>query len=274
MQQKKSLVYLYLSLPLVLVMSMTSSIGFYTPGFYARETLNWATQSLGQDMIDLYLVAPILLVSSILSWKGNNTAVYIWAGTNLFLVYTFCIYCFDVHFNSMFIFYCINLGLAFYSLLFFVYTQVKTPARIQVNNLVLTNIIGIYFILISICFYFLWLSDIIPAIVAHKVPASLLEVGLPTNAVHVIDLAVFLPGMFITGILLLRKKTLAFILAPVSLVFFILMNITIGGLIIMMSRKGIEASMAVAIAMGFLAFFSLILLILYAMQMKKNTEYS
>ncbi len=251
-------------------MAMTSSIGFFTPGFYVRETLNWATQSLGQDMIDLFLVAPVLLISSLFSWKDNKTAVYIWAGTNLYLVYTFCIYCFDVHFNSLFIFYCINLGLSFYSLLWFVYIQVKTPDHIQVNNLVLPNIIGIYFILISIIFYLLWLSDIIPAIVAHNVPASLIEVGLPTNAIHVIDLAVLLPGMFITGILLLRKKTLAFILAPVILMFFILMSITISGLIILMSQKGLDASMAVATALGFLAFFSLILLLLYAMELKKT----
>lgn len=255
-------------------MVMTSAIGLYTDNFYTRETLNWATQSIGQDMIDLFLIAPILLLSAIFSSRGNKTGVLVWVGTNLYLVYTFCIYCFDVHFNSLFVFYCINLGLSFYSLMYFIHHQIKSPIIIQVNNPLLTNIIGIYFILISSIFYLLWLSDIIPAIVAHKVPASLLEVGLPTNAVQVIDLAVFLPGLFITGIMLLHKKSLAFILAPISLVFFILMDITIGSLMIVMQQKGIETSMAVAIAMGFLSFFSLVLLILYAIEMQKNGEYS
>ncbi len=253
-------------------MAMTSAIGLYTDNFYARETLNWATQSLGQDMIDLFLITPILLISAILSTKGNKTAVLVWVGTNLYLVYTFCIFCFDVHFNSMFIFYCINLGLSFYSLMYFIFCQIKSPLTLQVNNQLLTNIIGAYLILISIIFYLLWLSDIIPAIVADKVPNSLVEVGLPTNAVHVIDLAVFLPGLFIIGILLLRKKVLAYILAPVSLVFFILMDITIGSLMIIMHQKGMEASMAVATAMGFLALFSLMLLIFYALDMHKNGD--
>jgi hypothetical protein len=37
-------------------------------------------------------------------------------------------------------------------------------------------------------------------------PENLLTTGLPTNPVHVIDLAIILPGIFMTGIMLIKKQ--------------------------------------------------------------------
>src|SRR6185295_1303389 len=102
----------------------------------------------------------------------------------------------------------------------------------EVKNKVTLKLTGIYFIALSAVFYFLWLSEIVPAVINNKVPSSLIEVGLFTNPVHVIDISIFLPGMFITGILVLREKPLGYLLAPALLSFFILMDITIGWLAI------------------------------------------
>jgi uncharacterized membrane protein (DUF485 family) len=78
--------------------------------------------------------------------------------------------------------------------------------------------------------------------------------------VQVLDLAIFLPAIFITGISLLRKKTLGNILTPVLLTFFILMDITIAFLVMIMKQKGIEADVSVAVVMAVLALLSAILL--------------
>jgi hypothetical protein len=251
-----------LSVPLIMLLAGVSLFGIFSPGFYAKETQNWQVQAIGQDIIDLVLIVPVLSVTTLMTLKIRKRIAFpLWGGVILYLIYTFTIYSFDVHFNKLFVFYCLALGLAFYSFLYFGYRQLKEPAPPMAERTVLRKVIGIYFMAIAAVFYTLWLSELLPAITSDSVPKGLTESGLPTNPVHVLDLAVVLPGIFITGVLLLRNNRLALILTPVTLVFFILMDITIGSLSIMMLQKGLGDSLA--LAMGTLSLFSLVLLIGY-----------
>jgi hypothetical protein len=246
-----------------LLVGGVSSIGLFTTDFYHLESVNWQAQSIGQDIMDLFLVTPVLLTSAILAYAGNRSAKFIWAGTLLYLVYTFVIYCFDVHFNNLFYFYCLCLGLSFYSLVYFLYSEVISSNQ-EINNLIsTTRTIGIYFIVVSIVFNALWLSDVATAILYDTLPKGLVEVGLPTNPVHVIDLAIILPAFAVTGILLLRKKKAGFLLAPVMLIFTLLMNLTIAGLNIVMLSRGLEFNLIITIVMLGLAIFSFFLLLSY-----------
>ena len=261
-----------LSLPLSILIILVSYVGLFTPDFYSKETLNWQAQSTGQDFIDLFLITPCLLITAFPAFRNNKTAFKLWGGVMLYLTYTFVIYCFEVHFNKLFIFYCLALGLSFYSFVYFLFTKIKKPVEDWVLNKTIAKITGIYFLIISGIFFFLWLSEIIPAIIRDKIPKSVVESGLFTNAVQVIDLSVFLPGIFITGVFLLRKKTLGYLFTPALLVFFILMDITIGVLVVIMKMKNIETDLAVAIVMSVLALISLLLLILNLKKLKTNNK--
>lgn len=251
----------FLSGLLCLLVCLGSSKGLFTPDFYNLETLNWRAQSVGQDIVNLFLICPLLLVFSVLIYLKNEYAFSMWAGTLLYLIYTYVIYCFNVHFNSYFLIYCLSLGLSFYLFIYFIYTQFKEETSIL--NIKNQKIIAVYFISIAILFYFLWLADILPAIYSNTIPESLLKAGLITNPVHVLDLSIVLPGFLITGILLLKRRFTAIILAPILLSFIILMDITICVLTVFMSVQQIESGYLVAIVMVALAIFSMILLIQY-----------
>jgi hypothetical protein len=266
--RRESKTILAVSLPLSALIIVVSIVGFVTPGFYSSETLNWRTQSLGQDMIDLFLVAPCLLITSIISYRNNKTATAIWGGIVLYLTYTFVIYCFDVHFNRLFLLYCICLGLSFYSVIYFLFTHLKENQKIFVENKLLVRITGIYFIIIAVLFYLLWMSEIVPAILRNAVPKSVVEAGLFTNAVQVIDLSVVLPGIFIIGICMLKRTSTAFILVPFALTFFIFMDITIGAIAVVMNAKGVQDSLAIVFVMALLAMLSLALLVWYVRSLK------
>lgn len=259
---------LALSVPLSLLVGIVSIVGIFSPNFYENETLNWQVQSLGQDIIDLVLIVPILITTSLLTFKNRTIGVLLWAGVIAYLAYTFAIYSFDVKFNKLFIAYCLTLGLSFYSFLNFIFIQLSWPAVLKIEKTVIRKVIGVYFIAIAVLFYFLWLSEIVPAIIHGTTPKILLDAGLPTNPVHVLDLAIFLPGIFIIGILLLRDNKLGLIMTPVTLVFFILMDITIGSLSVMMQQKGLEGSLILTITMLGLALFSLVLLVWYLRNVK------
>jgi cytochrome b561 len=251
-------VILNLSVPVFILIVFVSCFAMFTPDFYRIETANWRAQSEGQDIIDLFMGAPVLLLASLFASKSQK-AFLIWGGSVLYLLYTFVIYCFDVHFNNLFVCYCVILGLLFYSAIYFLVQLIKHPSS-TTQFYAVHKITGIFFVSISILFYFLWLGEIIPSITEGVIPASLAEVGLPTNAVHVIDLSVFLPFLFIVGLLLLRKKELGVKLAITALAFCVLMDITIGGLTIYMKQKQVTDNVNVAYIMAGLALLSGILL--------------
>jgi hypothetical protein len=245
-----------------LLIIISGAYSLSTPDFYFRETPNWAAQSIAQDMIDLFVILPVMILSLFIAIKGNRNFWLMWGGCIIYLLYTYIIYCFDVHFNRLFIIYCLTFGSVFYAAIFFFYKilHVNEDETAEVN---LTHkITGIYFIIVAILFYFLWISDILPNLRNESIPKSLQEVGLPTNAVHVIDLSIFLPLLFICGIAILRRKKIGQLLGCVLLTFCILMDITIAALTFFMFKKGLVDSMSVCYIMAVLTGISLALLIL------------
>jgi hypothetical protein len=66
-------------------------------------------------------------------------------------------------------------------------------------------------------FYFLWLSVSVPAVISGDTPREVLDAGVSTNPVHVIDMALFLPAMLVAGVALLKRRAIGYVLAPVVL---------------------------------------------------------
>jgi len=258
---------LLLSIPLIVLLAIVSWAGLFTPGCYLKETPNWQIQSEGQDMVDLFFITPCLLISSILAYRRDRNASMVRAGIMLYLTYTFTLYCFDVHFNKLFVLYCSCLGLSLYSVIYFLLAN-HGEAKMCLENKLAARFIGTYFIVIAALFYFLWLSEIVPATVQNTVPKSVSATGLFTNGVQVLDLAAFLPAVLITGISLLKRKPLGLIFTPMILTFFVLMDITIGTLAVYMKTRGLESDFILGVLMGAFALVSLSLLMWYLKLLK------
>jgi hypothetical protein len=252
---------LILSLPLAALIIFTSVCGLLVKGFYASETLNWQLQSMIQDFINLVIVTPLLIITAIFVFRGNKIALQLWSGVNFYIVYTFVIYCFDLHFNYLFVTYCFILGLSFYSLLYFrlSYRRLQQIDTFFEKRIVKT--IAVYFLVISSIFYCIWLWENIVSILNHTIPLTLIETGLATNPVQVLDLSVVLPGIFIVSVLILKKKSAGLFFVPAILTFLILMDITITFLSLAIHQNA--ETFLLASVMIILALFSLVLLVRY-----------
>ncbi len=263
MMQINSKLVLILSVPLAILISITSIAGLMYPEMYIHETINWQVQSYGQDLSDLFLAVPFLIVTSALAYRRNAAGFLLWGGTNLYLTYTFAIYCFDIHFNILFLLYCTILGLSVYSFTYFLLSVYKQPAQEEIYKTPPVRATAYYLLIVAFLFYFLWLSGILPSILHNTTPKDLVEIGLATNPVHVLDLSALLPAFIITAILIIRKKALGLYVAPALLTFCLLMDITIGLLTIIMYLKKVGAGYSVALIMGIFALISLLLMIFY-----------
>jgi hypothetical protein len=256
---QKNLV-LFLSMPLAVLVAVASMMGLLSPDIYVKETPDWVAQAVAQDAMDLFLVVPLMTIAALFVYRQERLAEPIWGGSLLYLIYTFIIYSFSVHFNVMFLVYVLALGLSAYSFLYFMILQRMQPTIKGMMDQRPARFIGIYFLVIAVLFYGLWLAEVVPAVIGGYTPATVTTAGLFTNPVQAVDLSFFLPGIFITGILLLRQHTLAMILAPVLLVFFVLMDITITVIMAVQYTRGSVVSPAVMIVMTILALVSAVCL--------------
>ncbi|AGK96988.1 hypothetical protein [Clostridium pasteurianum] len=226
-QTKADKTLLYFTVPIVILIAICSSVGIWYQNLYSRETIDWLSQCIGQDISNLFFVVPILLVSSFYASKGNKIAKIIWIGTMITNIYSYVIYCFAVHFNFLFHVYCLILGLSIYSVIYFCINNFKEDFRNWFTEKVPTKAIGIFLFTIAVIFVLLWLSQSLPGALTNTVPESISNDGLLTNPIHVLDFSFYLPLIFITAVMIIKKKTLGYILAPMMTVFGIITNINI-----------------------------------------------
>jgi hypothetical protein len=236
--------------------------GILIPSVYARETATWAAQGYGQDWVDLLVVAPLLVACAVAIRRRSRAALFVLGGALIYLVYSFVLYAFAMHFNPLFLVYCAALGVSFYMLLGLAVHLYRVDADVWFHDhLPFMRFGGVFLIVVSVGFAALWLSSVIPALVRGSAPAELAEAGLITNPVHVLDLALMLPALCASGVLLLRRRGAGLVLAPIMVSFNALMTLALVGMMIAMRMRGLSADFTVVGAMAVLAAISVFLLI-------------
>jgi hypothetical protein len=204
--------------------------------------------------------------------KGNKKALFIWSGTAIYIVYSYILYCFAVHFNFLFLVYCAILGLSVYALIYYSIIMSGAAVADWFDEHTPIKTISVYLIVIAVLFYFIWLGEIIPALFNNETPKSITESGLLTNPVHVLDIALVLPALIVIAVALRKRKAIGYIFAPAVLIFCMLMALAIGGMIVFMKIKGFETDLTIAGIFAIVTIFSLILIVFLLEKMKDQSS--
>jgi hypothetical protein len=229
---------LIFTLALASLITVSSLGGLLLGDLYSHETSDWHVQCIGQDIVDLVVLVPTLLLSALFIRKGGRRAMFVWLGATLYTVYTFFIYCFSVHFNAFFLVYCAVLGLAVYGTIATMVAVDQSALQRWFEEGKGARAAAIFLFALAVLFGLIWLKEVVPAMIRNEAPQIVTEDGLPTNPVHVLDLSIVLPGFVLPSVLLWRKHELGYLFAPAFLAFAALMDATIGGLVVIMNLRG------------------------------------
>jgi hypothetical protein len=185
-------------------------------------------------------MVPILTIVTILALRGSAAGQLVWMGTLVYLIYDFLGYAFAAHFNAMFLAYCAVLGLSFFVLAgSFLSLPILEVAR-RCGPRTHTKTIAAVLLLVALGLILHWMSVIIPAMVAGRMPQTVCDSGLVIEPVAVLDLAFGAPACLIAAILLFRRKPLGIVLAPIILTFLALSALVLAPMGIAMARRGFE----------------------------------
>jgi hypothetical protein len=219
--------WLQLSIAIAILAASASVIGLVVDRVYGEEKPELVAQALAQDAVNLAIVSPALVLTALLSLRGSLRAYLVWLGLLAFTAYNYMIYTVGIHFGFLFLPWVAILGIS-------LYTLVAGLALIDWYALRAAYIDGSwrpvaawFLVVVGSLFALLWLTEIVPATVNDEPLQSARDVGWPSNIVHVLDLAFFMPAVVVSGLLLRRGRPLAYASAPALLVFLIATSLPI-----------------------------------------------
>ena len=253
--------WLWLSIAAAIVAAVGSVIGLAVGRIYSSLTPAFLPQAIAQDIANLMVAAPAMILLAVLALRGSLRAYLLWLGVLAFTVYNYVIYTFSIPFGPLFLLWVAVLGLCLYALIGGV-TAVdhRAVAACYASQRAVT-VVAWFLIVIAVLFGLLWLSEDVPALLSGARPASVIDMALPTNPVHILDLAFFLPAVIATGAMLLKHRPFAYTVAPASIVFLILTGVPILITPLVQVVRGQTANWGVVVPIGSLTVVLLGLLI-------------
>ena len=245
-----------------ILVAVASLGGLLLPSVYAQEMASWRVQGMAQDWIDLIVAAPWLAITAILTVRGSRRGALLLGGGLAYTAYSFTIYAMAMHFNVLFLVYVAILGLSVYGLVDLGRVLARAPVASWFDDRPPRRLAGTVLIAFAILFAFLWLAQILPALAAGTAPPELAEVGLITNPVHVLDLAIVLPLLVVAGVLLRRGRDAGYALGTILLGFSVLMDLAILAMMVELRRHGLPADEVVTAVFSAVTIFFTALLVL------------
>jgi hypothetical protein len=195
---------------------LVAGVGLFAPGFYRDSPISFPFEH-GNDLAALVVGIPLLIVSLVFAARGSVRGYLLWMGTVGWAAYLGAIDAFSLQFNALFLAYVAILGLAIYTLILgLAAVDARAIAR-SFGDDTPTGWVGSYLIVASVLTALLWLSDIVPSIVAGIPPTAIAGRGIPVEPSHVLDLGILLPASILAGILLLRRHPWGYLLGGICL---------------------------------------------------------
>ena len=244
--------WLWLSIAAAIVAAVGSVIGLAVSRIYAGLTPTFLPQAIAQDIANLAVAAPAMILLAALALRGSLRAYLLWLGVLTFTVYNYVIYTFSIPFGPLFLLWVAVLGMCIYALIGGVTAVDHRAVAAHYTSRRAVTVVAWFLIVVAVLFGLLWLSEDVPALLAGARPQSVTDMAVPTNPVHILDLAFFLPAVIATGVLLLKRRPFAYTVAPAFIVFLILTGVPILITPVVQSVRGETANWGVVGPIGIL----------------------
>ncbi len=206
-------------------------------GLYKHMSADVAVQGIGQDYVTLFLGIPLLTAALIAARRGSLRGRFFLAGVLGYFLVTYLFYLVMGMYNPLYLVYVFLLGTSFFAFsltMLEVYIE-NLPARFSPKTPV--KLCGGFLIFNTIAIALLWLSIILPPLLGGSIYP--LEVQhYTTLIVQGLDLGLLLPLCFVSAILLIKKRPMGYLLAPVYLVFLSILMTALVAKIIAMGLVG------------------------------------
>ena len=211
-------------------------------GLYGHESVSMAAQGVGMDLVTLLVATPLLLVATYLAGRGSLRGQLLRVGAFWYFTYSYLVIMFGVAYNPFFLIYVAlfsaSLAGLILSLLSVDVGRLANHISARFGRRTIASIV----LVISGMFFLLWLGRIVPSIVTGAPPSGL--ESYTTLSVQAADLGLVIPLSVVTGILLLRRQPIGYLLAFPVVLFTATMGLGLVGMVTAMAALGTPVGLA------------------------------
>ena len=234
-------------------------------GLYYFDTISFAAQQEGNDLITLTVGLPLLVISTLLAFRGSLRGRLALTGTLGFFLYTYMSMSVLSSYNALFLVYVALFSLSLYAFILSMMSFDLTDLPQHFSARLPRGWIAGLMFLVGGFLLLAWLGRIVPPLLQNQTPT--LE-NTTTLVIQAMDLGMIVPLAILSGILLLRRSPWGYLLASVTLMKGVTLGLAVSAMAINMAQKGIADSMGIMIP-----FFVITLLnILAAAVLLKNVD--
>ena len=190
------------------------TVTLYGKGLYYKDSVSGASQVKAQDIVTLVIGIPLLLISLLLSNKNSLKAKLLLTGTIGYFLYTYTSYSFLLMYNKFFLIYVALMSLSFFCFIINITSSELKELEKHFKPNFPKNYIGIFTIFIGVFVGLLWFGRILPSL--EKAPDELEH--YTTLVIQAMDLGFIVPVALLSGILLLKNKSLGYLLSSVIII--------------------------------------------------------
>jgi hypothetical protein len=235
-------------------------------GLYSYDTVSSAAQMQGNDLIALVVGLPLLVISTWLAFRGSVRGRLLLTGTMGFFLYTYLSMSMLTAYNMLFLVYVALFTMSLYAFILCMLSfDLEELPRHFSEKLPYGWIAGVLFA-IGAFLFLAWVGRVVPELLDPKTPAAL--ENTTTRVIQALDLALIVPLVVLSGVLLLRRSAWGYLLASISVLKGLTMALAVSTMAINMALKGVPDS--VAIMIPFLVLTALNMAV--AVQLLKNVK--
>ena len=224
-----------------------NTIEMYGEGLYRNDSLFAGGLFRGTDAIILFVSLPLLLVSYLSYRRGSMRGSIFMIGMLMYFLYIGVTYTFSVIFNSLFLVYTVLFSASLFATILTLTTFDTQYLASKVTSNMPHRGISIFMFVAGLGTLFLWLSELIGPLMTGQAPANLGP--YTTMFTHGFDSAVITPATVVTGIYLLKRKPLGYLLAAPLLILCTIIGVTVIAQTVSQAVVGIVFPIGVYIGM-------------------------
>jgi len=218
---------------IVIVLAVIASFGgIFVNNIYRDNELVKAVW-LGNDIVTLFVVIPIMIGALFFSLRHSLKARLIWMGILWYMVYNYIFYMYGTAFNKYFLLYVIIFTLSIYALILALMKIDLKSLKQKMSSNIPVKWIGSYMLFFSIMIGGLWIAQSLSFVFTGKVPLGIIQAGHPSGVVFATDLSLLVSTLIVGAILLLKREVWGYIISIISLTKCLLYPfvLVIGGMI-------------------------------------------
>jgi hypothetical protein len=213
-------------------------------GLYWYDTVSSAAQMQGNDLITLIVGLPLLVISTLLAFRGSLRGRLLLTGTLGFFLYTYMSMAMLTAFNALFLVYVSIFGISLYAFILSMLSFDLADLPGHFSEALPRKWIAGFMFAVGVFLAFAWLNQIITPYLKNVPP--LLE-NTTTMVIQAMDLAMIIPLAVFSGIMLLRRNAWGYLLSSVFILKTITLGLAISTMGINMTLKGIPDSLGMLV---------------------------